>query len=233
MRITTWNCNGAFRRKFGYIADLRSDIAIVQECEDPIKAGGEYKEWAENYIWIGTNKNKGLGVFAKKHVILRKLDWHDSALELFIPCAVNESFKLLAVWTQHAKSQPYRYIGQLWKYLQVHKQALSEGDCVICGDFNSNSIWDKEHRGSSHTDVVRELAAIDVTSLYHLMSTEEHGNETAPTFFMHRNTQKPYHIDYAFASQKLVKENSDVTIGRNSPWLTHSDHMPLTFEITV
>ena len=124
MRITTWNCNRAFRKKFHFLADLGSDLAIVQECESPVKAGGKYGEWAENHIWSGRNMNSGLGIFASKEVGLRKLDWPDGALELFIPCVVNESFILVAVWTKQSKTTSYSYIGQLWKYIQQHKQAL-------------------------------------------------------------------------------------------------------------
>ena len=233
MKIVTWNCNGAFRRKFHLVADLGADIAVVQECEDPSKAGGAYEKWAENHIWIGKNRNSGLGVFAKNQINLQKLDWNDSALELFIPCIVNNDFKLLAVWTKQGNSHDFRYIGQLWKYLQLHKQALSEHRCVICGDFNSNTIWDKKHLGWNHSDVVRELSAIEVLSLYHVMSGDEQGKETIPTFFMQRNKERSYHIDYAFASRKLIGERSEVVVGESAHWLTHSDHVPLTFEISV
>lgn len=71
MKIITWNCNGAFRKKFHLIENLGADIVVIQECEDPSKAGGEYQEWAHNHLWIGANKNKGLGVFVKKHIDLK------------------------------------------------------------------------------------------------------------------------------------------------------------------
>lgn len=66
MKIISWNCNGAFRKKFDYISILNADIYIIQECENPVESKDQkYQEWAANYIWIGDHKNKGLAIFAR------------------------------------------------------------------------------------------------------------------------------------------------------------------------
>jgi exonuclease III len=66
MKIVSWNCNGAFRKKFESLDYLQADILIIQECEDPKKSKDTpYINWASNYLWVGNNKNSGLGVFAK------------------------------------------------------------------------------------------------------------------------------------------------------------------------
>ncbi len=39
LRILTWNCQMALRKKHELLASLRPDIAVIQECERPDKLG--------------------------------------------------------------------------------------------------------------------------------------------------------------------------------------------------
>jgi len=230
MKIVVWNCNGAFRNKYHLLENMKADILVIQECEDPALSTHTYREWADEYLWTGESKNKGIGIFSRSGSKLERLDWSDEGLKLFLPCRVNNLFNLVGVWTKQANSPNFRYIGQLWKYLQLHKDKLSANGLVLCGDLNSNSQWDEWDRWWNHSDVVRELEEINIHSLYHQVTGEEQGKETTPTLFMHRNREKPYHIDYAFISKSLSKQ-SYLEIGKPDPWLECSDHMPLTFTI--
>ena len=140
MKIVTWNCNGAFRKKFESLDYLNADIYIIQECGDPEQSNDRlYKNWASNFLWLGNNKNKGLGVFANKNILLTPLDWDSTGLELFIPFLVNNEYLFLAVWTKQSKTSELQYIGQLWKYLQIHQSKLHPSKSIVCGDFNSNA----------------------------------------------------------------------------------------------
>ncbi len=104
LRIVTWNCNGAFRKKFENILDFNADIYIIQECENPSESGHkDYIKWAGNYLWTGDTKNKGLGIFVRPDLKLEKLNWTNQfknhTIKHFLPCKINNDFDLLAVWT--------------------------------------------------------------------------------------------------------------------------------------
>jgi len=131
-----------------------------------------------------------------------------------------------------ADSPTFQYIGQFWKYLQLHKERLSDPNTVICGDFNSNVCWDKKNRYWNHCDVVRELEELDVHSLYHGLTGEPQGEETKPTLFMQRKLDRPYHIDYAFVSKPLMNSGS-IDVGLPDKWLEVSDHMPIVFNLSL
>ena len=234
MKILTWNCNGAFRKKIEFLQQIEADIYIIQECENQQQSKGAYEAWLPNLIWKGNNKNKGLGVFAREDYKLEQLYWEDFELELFLPIRVNDNFQLLAAWTKYANSPKFQYIGQLWKYLQLHEELIKVQPTLICGDLNSNAQWDVWDRWWNHSDVVNQLQAMNIHSLYHELSNEEQGKETLPTFFMNRNHEKNYHIDYLFCHRNLFsKNNSYFKIFDKYEWLNHSDHIPLLFEINI
>jgi exonuclease III len=230
VRIITWNCNGALRKKFIRLTGLYADIYVVQECEDPILTNDkDYQDWASNYLWIGDSKNKGIGIFAKENITLKPLDWSsfykNHKVKHFLPCKINNDFDLIAVWTHKNNSPNFGYIGQFWKYLQVNKSKL--GNSIIIGDFNSNSIWDEWDRWWNHTDVVNELKEIEIESVYHNFEKEDNGKESKPTFYLQRNLSKPYHIDYCFVSKKHLEKTTNFVIENFENWKHLSDHCPI------
>ncbi len=233
MKLISWNCNGAFRNKKYLFDEYEHDILVIQECEDPSKLK-EYESSNNNYLWIGNNKNKGLGIFCKNNISLKRLEWSDintkyknEQLESFLPCLINDEIIIIGVWTKKANSEVFGYIGQFWKYLQLHKDKLIDKKVIIVGDFNSNAIWDKWDRWWNHTNVVDELHEIGIKSLYHIINKEEQGKETKPTFYLQRKLEKPYHIDYIFLSNNLIDDFVEIEIGAIEKWLNYSDHLPI------
>lgn len=233
MKIVSWNCNGALRKKLHALRPYDADVYVIQECEDPKKSTcPEYSSWASNYLWVGNNKNRGLSVFAKPGIAVAALDLDPDTLESFIPCTLDERLFLLAVWTRQANSPTFGYIGQMWKYLQKHKVAITGKEAVVIGDFNSNACWDVWDRWWNHSDVVRDLEELGSYSLYHSVKDEAQGSELEPTFFMHRKLERPYHIDYAFVPKRWLP-SSTLEVGNPGIWLEHSDHMPLLVQLTA
>lgn len=234
MTILTWNCNGALRRKFGFLTQFNADILIIQECENPAEIkDSEFKEWAGSYEWIGERKSCGLGIFVKNNHTISRLGWTDEyetrTVRLFLPVIIDESQLVLGVWTKQNNSPNFRYIGQFWKYLQLHKPRLT--GAIIAGDFNSNARWDEWDRWWNHSDVIKELDEIGLISCYHAILNEEQGTETRNTFYLHRRVDKAYHIDYCFAPSTFIRTSSSITIGQYDRWIALSDHMPMVTSI--
>ena len=85
MKILTWNCNGALRKKIELLKEFSADILVIQECENPeTSKDNKYKNWATNYIWTGESQNKGLAIFADNKVKLSRHDWDSGRLKHFI-----------------------------------------------------------------------------------------------------------------------------------------------------
>lgn len=229
-KIVTWNCNGAFRKKFAALSRFDADILVIQECEDPAQTKDlEYRNFAENYLWVGPTKNKGIGVFARQGIQLQKVELDLGSLELFLPVLINDQSPLLACWTRQANSPTFCYIGQPWKFLQTHGGFLDHDAAMLIGDLNSNAKWDVWDRWWNHSDVVRELKLLGLIGAYHRHFSELQGDETRPTLFLQKNLAKAYHIDYGFFGPAWRVKN--VEVGQSENWLSISDHMPIVFKL--
>lgn len=222
-RIVTWNCAGKLREKYTLLQSLKADICIVQECENPVASRHKgYREFAANALWTGDVHYKGLGVFAREGISLSLLDWEAFCLRHFLPVRVNEQWNLLAVWA----AKPY--IEEYYVYHSIHRDKI-DSHTVVAGDFNSNQRWDRKHNKRSHSAVAQMLADAGLVSAYHQVKGEMHGQESEPTFFLYRNPERPYHIDYAFAAPDAIL---DCRIEQDSVWVC-SDHRPLIIDLNL
>ena len=222
MKIVSWNCSGKFREKFRNIQNVNADIVVVQECENPKKyIGSEYDDFAKNYIWIGENENKGLGIFASEQVKIINNNWKSYCLRNFLSVKINDKFDLVGVWA----CSPY--IEEYYIYQSINIENYNN-ETIVIGDFNSNSIWDKKYDSRNHTKVVNELKNKDLVSAYHYVYKEEQGHESKKTFYLYKHKNKGYHIDYCFLDKKRLKK---FEILNDSKWLEISDHLPIVVEI--
>lgn len=245
MKIVSWNCNRAFRNKYKKVLKYDADVYVISEAERPEKylddpQSKEYLDFCSNGFWIGGYKDgklyedKGLFIFAKKEITLENNSWN-SKHQFFLSVKINNSLDLVGVWTQDNKALKSKYVEEVIPYLRIYEDKIKESNKIIfCGDFNSNKIWDKEHKGRCHTDMVKLFNSMNLESVYHRLNDEKQGEETIPTFFEYLHEDKPYHIDYIFSTPNLVKK---LDIGTYEEYVgseyNNSDHVPLIFEVDL
>lgn len=232
MRLITWNCQGAFRKKADAVLKYQPDILLVQECEHPDNLiSNAHLSQATSMLWFGENRHKGLCVFSFNSYRLHVLDVYKEDFKIISPVAITGdelTLTLIAIWANNRNDIDGRYVEQIWKAINHYDDILNSNGIILAGDFNSNTIWDGEHKKGSHSSVVKKLLAKNIHSIYHKHLKQQQGNEEHPTFFLHRNRNKPYHLDYCFASADLYDKMESFEIGLYEQWATYSDHVPLT-----
>lgn len=231
MKIIAWNCNMAYRRKVEVIQSYQPDIVVVPECEHPDKLKfSSQTRLPKDIFWYGDNKNKGLGVFSYGDYKLQLLDIHQPGFKTILPLAITKGhleLTLFAIWANNPQDKKFQYVGQIWKAVNYYKGLLENKNVILAGDFNSNSIWDKPRREFNHSNVVKYLEEKGIYSTYHKYHNQKQGNEVHPTWFMYRHSDKPYHLDYCFASANLLEKLQSVEIGNYEQWKQFSDHTPV------
>lgn len=234
MKLITWNCNMAFRNKAAALLALRPDVLVLPECECPdnLRFDAALPK-PSGLLWFGQNRHKGLAVLSYNDWTLERLPGHDGRFRHFVPLRVRKaaySLRLFAVWANNPQDPDGPYVTQVWKALHHYGRRVGRSNTVLAGDFNSNTIWDRPRRVGNHSDVVGHLARKGIDSLYHEYFGQEQGREAHPTHYLYRHADKPYHLDYCFASADLRARLRSVEVGAHGDWARWSDHMPLIVE---
>lgn len=237
MRLITWNCQGAFRKKADIILAYRPDILIIQECEHPDNLiFSQTNPKPNSFYWHGDSLHKGIGVYSYSDYKFELLEEFNKEFRYILPFRVTghgHTFLLIAIWAMSNKENyEARYIGQVWGAIH-HYESILSNSIILVGDFNSNKIWDFKKRIGSHSDVVRKLSQLNILSIYHEYFGFEQGKEEHPTFFLQRKQHKSYHIDYCFASADILSKVENMQIGAYENWIAHSDHAPLIIDIPL
>jgi len=231
MKLITWNCNMAFRKKAGFILPYKPDILIVPECEHPDKLNfGPTIPLPTDTLWFGHNRNKGLGIFSYAGFRLKLLRGYKPELKMIIPVRVtanDATLMLYAIWANNPGDPDGQYVEQVWKAIHHYDKKISNRQTILIGDFNSNTIWDKKYRAGNHSNVVKRLEDKGVLSCYHFHHKQTQGREEHPTFYLYKHKDKPYHLDYCFASTDLIDKIQSVEVGDYDYWKMYSDHVPV------
>jgi exodeoxyribonuclease III len=225
----------AFRKKAHVILQHRPDLLIIPECENLEKLVFDAGiATFSDKLWYGAAPNKGLGIFSYGSLRLTPIEKYNPDFKWIIPISVTGGsfdFDLFAIWANNPGDKDGRYIEQIWKALHHYDHLLAGKPTLLVGDFNSNSIWDKEHRQGSHSNVVKLLEEKGIHSVYHHHHRQKQGEEQQHTFYLYRHQGKPYHIDYCFASADILEKVQTVEIGDHDFWTKYSDHAPLMVTI--
>lgn len=226
LKIITWNCNMAFRKKARLILKHKPDILIIQECEALENIIFDEITTLTDKFWYGENRNKGLGVFSFSGYKIKPLNCHNPNFKTIVPLRVTGeiNFNLFAVWAKKNPDDPKcNYLGQVWKAIHFYKKLLSEPSMLI-GDFNGWNL-DGSITKDSDESIVSFLLKRNINSAYHAFFGNEYGQEKHATHYWHKNRDRKFHIDYCFASDSFIPEK--VEIGTRREWIKHSDHTPL------
>ncbi|WP_135852403.1 endonuclease/exonuclease/phosphatase family protein [Halorussus salinus] len=225
--FVTWNCNMAFRKKRDQILRYDPDVLVIQECENPATRG----DWSafSDWVWVGENDDKGLGVFARNGITVELADDDVTESRYVVPVEVDGARNLLAVWAMNDETEPRkRYIGQVYTALRQYRDFVNL-DTIVAGDFNWNVEWDESPKSplcGNFEQTVKILNEIGLESVYHSRTGAEFGEDDDPTFFMHKKRVRNYHIGYIFVSEGVSESVREYTVGTYDKWIDASDHMP-------
>ena len=234
MRLITWNCKGAFRRKHDFALALSPDILVVPECE---KLSGVQQllgsRAVRSFEWFGTNPRKGMAVVSYGDYKLQVHPSYEPSHQWIIPLSVTgpKPFILFAVWTLPLGGYSGRYVRPLLEAFESYKELMTSSEAVWVGDFNSNFVFDRPSRRYKFCDFVALLGQSGFHSLYHQQRGCEHGEELDKTFYLYHRADRGYHIDYVFAAAGFHPQGFNVTIGSHIDWSKHSDHAPLICDV--
>jgi exonuclease III len=258
IKIVSWNCRYGFDgNKPEVINKFNADILIIPECRDMDMAKSGYDE--KHRDWYGDHKeveglpedvkkerDLGIGVFWKEGIIISPLpEWKNdlcknSDFRYLVPYKVEKkltSFILIAVWTKNKTdaSDPLDYVQKAHAAVDHYKSiGLLDGQVILIGDFNSNSIWDKYYpKEKTHTKLVEKLNKIGINDCSRAMDKDKYY-----TYCYYHNGNEHHVIDdYCFASAKL-SDSTKFIVSDSSEWKLEnginrwhgSDHCPISVE---
>lgn len=125
---------------------------------------------------VGSNPHKGLGVigFTDRSYGLReagRLPWH-------IPFTV-DGRNIIALWA-HVSDKELKYVRVTHEIVDRHADFPASAPSLLMGDFNSNTVRDREHPGRNRSMLVDKLQGLGLQGVYHQAEHAAHGAETMP-----------------------------------------------------
>ena len=219
----TWNCcRGTYDAKLKRLASLQPDVAVLQECASPPQVG-------PNVVWFGSNPCQGVAVLTRPPLTVVPEPVREGTRSMYAARVLGPvPFTVVAVWAQPERT----YSEALLRGVEAYRDLLTNGPCVLIGDFNSSVAWDTRHRRRDHRDL-EELLLRDfgLVSAYHAATGEPPGEESRPTHFWRWKEGSPYHIDYCYLPTPWIAGLERVTVGAYAEWADASDHRPVIVDV--
>ena len=222
MRIVVWNAAWNTRKRphegvVALLALLGADVAVVSETSRPAKAG------SPRCFWIGPDE-PGLGVYVRDGFRVEPDDPSPDVPRYFVPLRISGevSFQLLAAWPTKLDASSYQAV--LMRGLEAYGSRVATEPTVLAGDLNASArVIGQE---AAHPKFLAALEQLDLLSAYHHLGPHRHGEEPQQTFLPSASSDRGFHLDYCFASRRLLRD-ATARLGDREDWRRVGDHLPL------
>lgn len=247
MRIVAWNLRGGTDAKWDVLTGLGPDVAVLPEAaRTPKRAAPSLLGPGPEWHWVGRNAAKGLAVAtfgrpsAVAHVDVSGR-WSVGAIVPVRPAEPapasvphprrGRTLFVLGIWS--CPLQTGGYGREVVRAVEAHAERIRRTPSIVAGDFNIDANTSEQRRSAAFTKLVRTFSALGLSSAYHHCLGEPFGAETRPTYYHHRDRQRPFHIDYCFLSQPLLERVREVEVGLYGDWVEPglSDHVPVIVDL--
>ncbi len=236
LRIVTWNCNMALRRKFDRLLTLRPDVAVVQECANPDAAGP--KGWRPDcaaYDWIGFNPDKGLGIFAFGDLALARHASYSDGYALYLPVTVTGGCRLnlLGLWVADPRKIPPGSTHEPLAALHYYRPFLAAGPSVVAGDFNRLPQQMSVRHSGAGSSVLDALVQAGLVNADTVMGDAAGQASLRRTHFHQRKFSRGFVVDYVFIPAHETVRLAAFNACDPHDWITWSDHVPLVADLEL
>lgn len=222
MKIVSYNINSCNQQKIDYLLGMNADVYIVPEMANPknLVIPEEYES-----EWIGEYDSKGLGMLWKKEFNAGIEHYTPSDLNYFISLKTSKGVIVGAWPTMFGVSSKIIYPKIFMLAMEELTRRIGNTPCLIAGDMNCYVGQGGESKAYNIKTIGNFLGEKGYRSLYHAMTQEKMGEESAHTYHHQFKEDFTFFIDYVFTNMpnrafKLGEWNRDV-----------SDHHPQFIEI--
>jgi hypothetical protein len=237
LRIVSWNCNMALYQKFDRLRMLRPDIAVIQECANPERdAARGWQPACSDREWIGSNPDKGLGVFTFGGLRIRRDKGYAGRFSLYLPVQIDGRCRLnlLGVWMADARRIPADTTNDPLSAVSYYRRFLSAAPSVVAGDFNLlPQQMAVRGRGPAGRSLIGTLAQAGLQNADTVPIDGADRNALRRTHFHQRKPGRGFVVDYIFVPRRETVRLTSFEVCDPREWIQWSDHVPLVAEFEL